>query len=209
MSISCCGRRPRGTSHAPGLRSCHHGSRRRAAEIATPSSGGNRVSRVQARIELSAQLSALVEPHRQRWNPERARRNPAHVTVVYHDEAPLPGLLRDRLAAAVSQLPVFELALGLPRRFLLPAAGVFLEVTDPAGAIARLREQVLREPFHPRTAFGLHVTILHPDYAHRMPEAWPELSQLRPSGSMQVAEISLIGPSNEPIERFPFSERSG
>lgn len=125
--------------------------------------------------------------------------------MVYHHEAPLPGLLRERLAVAVSRLPVFELALGPPHRFQPPVAGVFLDVADPSGSITRLREQVVHEPFHSRTALGLHVTILHPDHGHRVLEAWPELSQLGPFGSMQVTEITLVDPSNEPIERLPLA----
>jgi 2'-5' RNA ligase len=158
--------------------------------------------RIQARIDLSASLRGVIEPHRRRWNPERSVGNPAHVTVIYHDEAPSLVLLRERLAAVAAQLPAFELVVGAPRCFTPPARGVYLEVADPSGSVSGLRGQVLFEPFRARSGFGLHVTILHPDQGHRMGVAWPELAHLAPFGSMRVAEVALVGASNEVIERF-------
>ena len=162
-------------------------------------------SRVQARIELSPSLRAAVEPYRRRWNPERAAGNPAHVTVVYHDEAPSSALLRQRLAAVAGTLGAFEIVVGAPRPFAAPVDGVLLEVGDPSGAIARLREQLLSPPFRPRARYGPHVTLLHPEQGHRMREAWPELSRAPAPGPMRVTELVLVDAGNGVIERFPLA----
>jgi 2'-5' RNA ligase len=163
------------------------------------------VSRVQARIELPPLLRDAIEPYRQRWNPERAAGNPAHVTVIYHDEAPFSELLRLRLAAAARTLGSFELVVREPRQFTPPVLGVFLEVADPSAAIARLREQVLVAPFVPRTRYASHVTLLHPEQGQRVREAWPQLSRVSAPGSMRVSEIVLVGSSNEVVERIPLA----
>jgi 2'-5' RNA ligase len=165
--------------------------------------------RIQARIELSADLRAGIDPLRERWNPERARGNPAHVTLVYHDEAPSRELLQGRLRAAASRRPPFELRVGPPRRFEPPVQGAFLEVTDPEAVVGRLRAEVLTAPFRPRRRFGLHVTLLHPDQGRRIEAAWPQLSRLPPPGAMRVREILLVGPANELLERIPLAASRG
>jgi 2'-5' RNA ligase len=157
---------------------------------------------VQARIELSPDLRARIEPLRRRWNPERAEGNPAHVTLIYHDEAPSPELLRERLAAAATSLRPFELRVGAARRFPPPVSGVFLAADDPSGAVARLRAQVLAQPFRARARFGLHVTIVHPAHGERADAAWGELRDLPAPGSMRVAELVLVDASNRTLTRI-------
>jgi hypothetical protein len=56
--------------------------------------------RVQARVTLPEALRARIDAVRMRWNPEVAAGNPAHFTIIYHDEAPDPAVLRARLEHA-------------------------------------------------------------------------------------------------------------
>lgn len=161
--------------------------------------------RVQARITLPDAARRALDAARMRWNPEVATGNPAHLTVVYHDEAPDVPLLRERLAEAVREVEPFELVVGAPHRFSPPAAGAFLAVSDPSGGVARLRERVLRPPFRARERFGLHVTLLHPAQGERLAAAWPELSALASPGAFAVRVIELIsgaGPATATLASF-------
>jgi hypothetical protein len=159
-------------------------------------------ARVQLRIELSAELRALVEPLRARWNPERAAGNPAHVTAIYHDEAPDPRLLRERAELAAARLAPFELVVDGPRRFEPPARGVFLAVSDHADSLARLRGSVLAPPFSSRARFGLHVTVLHPDRGEREAEVWEALRSLPALGRMRVEQLLLVDGSQQTLARL-------
>lgn len=162
--------------------------------------------RVQLRIELPAALRALVEPLRARWSPERALGNPAHVTAIYHDEAPDPRLLQERAALAAARLAPFELVVDGARRFEPPVRGVFLAVSDASASIARLRGSVLAPPFSSRSRFGLHVTVLHPDGGEREGEAWEALCALPPFGRMRVSELLLVDGANRALARLSLGE---
>ncbi len=96
-------------------------------------------TRVQLRIELSRALRDQIEPLRARWNPERASDNPAHVTLIYHDEATSEALLRARIAAAAMEIAPFDLMVGSPRRFEPPLDGIYLAAADPSNAASRRR----------------------------------------------------------------------
>jgi 2'-5' RNA ligase len=161
--------------------------------------------KVQARITLPPDLRRALDELRMAWNPEKATGNPAHVTLVYHDEAPDPDLLADRLQSAASQLPPFELIIGTAEKFPGSAAGAFLKVTDPTGGVSRLRESVLVPPFNRRGRYGLHVTLLHPDQGERLEEAWPSCKQLSPVGSFRVKQVQLVGPGNSLLAEFPLA----
>jgi hypothetical protein len=56
--------------------------------------------RVQAQIQLPEEAYTEIDATPMCWNPEVARGNPAHITIIYHDEAPDVGLLRVRLEEA-------------------------------------------------------------------------------------------------------------
>ena len=148
--------------------------------------------RVQARITLPEQVRASIDAARERWNPELASNNPAHVTVVYHDEAPNADLLQSRLAHACRSLSEFPLLLGSVERFSAPDSGAFIGVIDPSGGARRLRELVLSPPFEARARFGLHVTLLHPAYGFRLSQAWPDLCSIRAPASFAVERIDLV-----------------
>lgn len=149
-------------------------------------------ARVQARIPLPESARGAIDALRMRWNPEVATGNPAHVTVVYHDEAPDPDLLRARLADACRVIAPFLLELGAVSRFAEPAAGAFLTVADPTGGVEALRRRVLAPPFAARARFGLHVTLLHPAQGARLAEAWAELSSVRGPAGFVAERVDLI-----------------
>lgn len=148
--------------------------------------------RVQLRITLPAALRASIDDARLRWNPEVATNNPAHLTLIYHDEAPDVALLSTRLAQSCAAQQPFVLQLGALRQFAPPNAGAFLEVADPPDGVRRLRELVLAPPFTSRSRFGLHVTVLHPDYGARLADAWRSLLQLAHAGTFTADRVELI-----------------
>lgn len=163
--------------------------------------------REQVRITLPGALREEVDAIRARWNPELVPGNPAHATVVYHDEAEHPALLRERLAAAVAELAPFELVLGSAQRFRPPAEGVYLAVSDPAGAVERLRRAVLAPPFTPRARLVLHVTLIHPAFGERAGAAWPELAALRFGCRFPVEGLELISGDRRGLETTGFPLR--
>jgi 2'-5' RNA ligase len=118
---------------------------------------------------------------------------------VYHDEAPDPRLLAERLRLAAAQVAPFRLVIGSAARFAAPVRGVYLAVEDPTSTVAVVRDLLLAPPFARRSRFGLHVTLLHPDQGDRLEDAWPELSALSDAGSFEVSEVQLVGPANETL----------
>ncbi len=160
--------------------------------------------REQVRITLPGALRGEVDAIRARWNPELVPRNPAHATVIYHDEAQEPALLRLRLALAVAALEPFELVLEGARRFRTPAQGAYLALSDPSGAVARLRRAVLGPPFTPRARLTLHVTLLHPAFGARLAEAWPDLEPLRFGRRFRVDGLDLMSGNRERLTYAPY-----
>jgi 2'-5' RNA ligase len=156
--------------------------------------------RVQARITLPEALRAPIDALRMRWNPEAATDNPAHATLVYHDEATDPELLRARLEAVCETTAPFRVELGGAAEFRHPARGAFLKLADPSDAVRSLRRRLLAPPFEARTRFGLHVTLLHPAQGERLAEAWPAFAALERPGAFVVESIELIGGAGRAIE---------
>jgi len=156
--------------------------------------------RVQARITLPEPLRGPIDDVRMRWNPEVATGNPAHATVVYHDEVSDPELLRARLEAACASMAPFRVELGAATEFRRPAQGAFLKLADPSDAVGSLRRRVLAPPFQARTRFGLHVTLLHPAQGERLAEAWPAFAAIESPGGFVVESIELIGGAGRTID---------
>ena len=155
--------------------------------------------RVQVRITLPEALRAPIDALRMRWNPEVAAGNPAHATLIYHDEAPDPELLQLRLEAACEITAPFRVELGRAAEFRHPAAGAFLKLADPTEAVRSLRRQVLEAPFQARARFGLHVTLLHPAQGARLAEAWPTFAAIESPGPFLVESIDLIAGAGREI----------
>lgn len=162
------------------------------------------MTRIQARITLPEAFRAVIEPIRLRWNAEHSDGNPAHLTVVYHDEAPDADLLLARLRAALRHQAPFPLDLGEAARFPGPEPGAYLTVTDPFSSVAKLRARVLGAPFVPRSRFGLHATVLHPRYGERLAEAWPEIERLPALGRFIADEVQIVDAKNHTVHRVRF-----
>lgn len=161
--------------------------------------------KVQARITLPPGVRREIDRVRVACNPERADGNPAHVTVVYHDEAPDPMLLAERVRLAAARTRRFRLVVGPVARFPAPVGGAFFVVADPTGGVASVRDGVLAPPFTRRERFGLHVTLLHPEQKERLDEWWPSFTGLQPVGEFEVTEIEVVGPDNAVVAVFPLA----
>jgi hypothetical protein len=153
--------------------------------------------REQIRITLPGALRAEVDAIRERVNPEMVPQNPAHATIVYHDEIDDPALLRERVAAAAAAVDPFDLELGAACRFRPPAQGAYLSVVDASGAVATLRRAILAPPSTPRRHLKLHVTLLHPRFGSRLEHVWPELEPLCFERRFRVASLELISGNRE------------
>lgn len=160
--------------------------------------------REQVRITLPGALREEVDAIRGRWNASLVPGNPAHATIVYHDEADDPVLLRKRLAEAAARIAPFELEIGAARRFRAPAVGVYLAASDPSGTVDRLRSAVLAPPFTPRRRLTLHVTLLHPAFGSRLDAAWPELEPLRLDRRFVVEGLELLSGNRHHLGITPF-----
>lgn len=155
------------------------------------------MSKIQARITLPERMQSQVNPIRERWGPERALGNPAHVTIVYHDEAPDVEILEARLRIAILELAPFRLVVGRPERFRAPARGAYLPVSDPTDTISSIRDKVLLPPCVARERFGLHVTILHPDQGASLEDAWHDIARIPSLGYFEVSALQLVDSRND------------
>jgi len=175
----------------------------RAPEPAAPAPAP---PREQVRATLPGALRHEIDAIRTRWNPELVPGNPAHATLVYHDEATHPARLRERLHEVVASCGPFELEIGGVRRFRMPPGGVYLQVADPSGAVEHIRRRVLEPPFTPRRYFALHVTLLHPRFAERLEAAWRELEPLRVDRRFRVEGLDLLSGGRDGLSyaSFPF-----
>lgn len=150
-------------------------------------------------------LREEVDAIRRRFTPELVVGNPAHATLVYHDEADDPSLLRERLAEATAAELPFELVLEGVRRFRAPAVGAYLSVRDPSGTVDRLRGRLLAPPFVPRRRLTLHVTLVHPAFAERLPAAWSWLSTLHFGRSFRVEALDLMSGDRSGVRFHSFA----
>lgn len=168
----------------------------------------NQHLRFQARITLPRAIREKIDPLRLRWNPQQAQGNPAHITIVYHDEAPNLNLLLNRLGEFTSTCKPFPLELGAAQQFPAPDRGAYLSVTDPTQVIHALRQHVLTAPFSQRSGFGLHTTMLHPKYGEHLQSAWPVICCLPSLGQFIVDEVQVVDSRNETIEVFSLANTS-
>jgi hypothetical protein len=159
--------------------------------------------RVQLRATLPDRLLKILDPVRLRWDPRRARGNPAHATIVYHDEVQSAAEMTARVRAASVACAPFTLVLGRAERFTLPDRGAYLRVDDPGNAVAAFRARALGPPSSPRTRYGLHVTLLHPASGERLDDAWDELAAIASLGPFEVRELQMVNEHNAVLATFP------
>jgi hypothetical protein len=95
------------------------------------------------------------------------------------------------------------------RRFRAPAVGAYLAVSDPSGAVERLRGRLLAPPFVPRRRLTLHVTLVHPRYAERLPAAWPALATLHFGRSFRVETLDLMSGDRSGVRFHSFALGAG
>jgi hypothetical protein len=124
-----------------------------------------------AMIFLPPDVAGPIEAARRDWDPDMADRIAAHVTLVYPQEAPISDLLFERVRAASHNSGPFRLRLGDVACFERPEGGVYVNVADVDGGYRKLREEVLRPPFH-GIAYPAHVTLVHPRTSRRGRELW-------------------------------------
>jgi hypothetical protein len=165
------------------------------------------MTRVQASLLLPDCPS--VELRRQRWNPELALKIPAHVTLIYDDEAPDGPLMIERLRNVCATVPAISLHLGRVAGFGSPPAGLFAE-TQAGKEFETIRKHVLTPPFAPRSGtVTAHATILHPRYAPDAPNGWAIEIGAHIEQTVLIDVVSIIAWSDERwsvVERVALSK---
>lgn len=181
-------------------------------------------------ILLAGPSATLLESLRQTWDPVMAAVVPAHVTLLYPEEAlirlpagPAPSpeipdgrparkriLERRQVEELIAGTAPFRLRLGAVITLDEGRGGVFVAVQDLDGAWAHLRHRLLGPA--PGTEPGLtsgfppHATIVHPRTSSRGPECWEALRGRSLSGEFTISEIVHTTTTAEAFtieQRFP------
>lgn len=143
-----------------------------------------------ATIFVPPDLAEPLEVTRRQWDPDMAAVIPAHVTVVYPNEAPVRDVLVDRVRAAAARVAPFRLRLGPRACFGRPEDGIYVDVEDIDGGFGDLREAMLgAERRH--VPYTPHVTILHPRTSRRGRELWDSGWSAPPSREFTVREVAI------------------
>ena len=124
-----------------------------------------------ATIFVAPEAAGAIEAVRREWDPGMAAQIAAHVTVAYPREAPLIDLLVERLRIVTARMAPFRLRLGERAWSGHSEDAVVVKVEDIEGGCRRLREAILRSPFHAVTV-SPHVTLVHPRTSRRGREFW-------------------------------------
>jgi 2'-5' RNA ligase len=143
-----------------------------------------------AMIFLPPEIAAGVEEARREWDPVMSAQIAAHVTLVYPREAPVVGLLVERLRLAAAATPRFRLRLGALVDAARPEDGASLHVEDVDGGYAAIRRRVLRPPFQ-AARFVPHVTLVHPRTSARSSEFWRVAGNRYQTGEFTARDIAL------------------
>jgi hypothetical protein len=143
-----------------------------------------------ATIFVAPEVAGPIEAARQDWDPDMAARIAAHVTVAYPHEAPVSDLLVERVREASKNVRPFRLRLGSIGCFEDPEGGVYVNVEDLDGGYRKMRDEVLRPPFH-GIAYPLHVTLIHPQTSRRGREFWDSGSYQRRGQDFTVGEVTI------------------
>lgn len=112
----------------------------------------------------------------------------AHVTLVYPQEAANDALLTERVRAASYDLGPFRLRLGGIVSF--EESGAYIDVEDIDGGYRKMRDRVLRPPFH-ALAFRPHVTLIHPRTSRRACAFQKNDQYRRPVQEFTAPEVTI------------------
>jgi 2'-5' RNA ligase len=143
-----------------------------------------------ATIFVAPEVAGPIEAARRDWDPDMAARIAPHVTVAYPHEAPISDLLIERVAEASKNIHAFRLRLGGLGCLEGPEGGVYVNVEDLDDGYRRMRDEVLRPPFH-NIAYPPHVTLLHPQTSRRGREFWDSGSYQRQGQDFTVGEVTI------------------
>ncbi|WP_433795318.1 2'-5' RNA ligase family protein [Actinoplanes sp. CA-252034] len=177
-------------------------------------------------ILLAGPPATLLESRRQTWDPVMAAVVPAHVTLLYPEEAlirqpagptPRPEIRDGRPAQErvleprqveepIAGTAPFRLRLGAIITLDEGQGGVFVAVQDVDGAWAHLRHRILGQAPGLTSGFPPHATIVHPRTSSRGPECWEALRGSSLSGEFTISEIVHTTTTAEAFtieQRFP------
>ena len=139
-----------------------------------------------------------IEAWRRRWDPIMAERVPAHITLIFPNEAHDGQVLLDRAEKACRRRPSFSLGLlGVTCPNGRPEELVFVEVHDEEGSFVQLRSELLGSPCALSGMAAPHITIVHPATSSLGKEAWESLRGNRLDESLVVTKISIIESSGQ------------
>jgi 8-oxo-dGTP diphosphatase len=130
---------------------------------------------------------------------------PAHVTVVYPEEATDESLLTQRLERQLARVRSFPIDIRGVFDEAGGRGGVFLRAHDRVGTLAELKRGLLAHPFTP-SAFPFHITVVHPRTSDRGPQALAAVIGEEVIGSLIVSELCWTETSATTqtlIRRFP------
>lgn len=144
-----------------------------------------------ATIFVAPERAGAIEAVRREWDPVMAAQIAAHVTLAYPREAPLIDLLVERLRVACARMSPFRLRLDESVRTERPDGAVYLTVGDIDGGYQRMREAILRPPFHDDTV-SPHVSLVHPRPSRRGREFW-ETGWRHGGLEFNADEVTLTG----------------
>ena len=133
-------------------------------------------------------VADAIERMRCRWDPAMAAIAPAHVTVVYPEEASDEALLMQRLERQLAKVRSFPIDIRGAFCEDGGRGGVFLHAHDRVGTLTGVKCGLLTPPFTP-TAFPLHVTVVHPRTSDRGPYALAAINHNQVIGSVVVSEL--------------------
>jgi 2'-5' RNA ligase len=161
-----------------------------------------------ATIFLPPEVAAPLEIARRQWDPDMAAMIPAHVTVVYPNEAPSADVLADWVSATVARITPFRLRLGPRACFGRPEDGIYVDVDDIDGGYGDLREAMLgAERRH--VPYTPHVTILHPRTSRHGRALWDSGWTAPPAREFTVREVAITafdGVRWPAVMTFPLSD---
>lgn len=162
-------------------------------------------------LSIPPPVASRVDAIRRRWDPLMTARIGPHVTLVR--DVGDHGHAERLVAAAAADCGPFEVALTATRTWSSARYGIFLDVEDPSGSIARLRGRLVEVELRAaaRGVYRPHVTLVHGRTVapEAVEPAWAALRDLRVDWTVVLDAIDVLELA-EPIgwrrvERVPLT----